>query len=233
MSNPRGKKISQFCCNPIACLLQLRIIIASSYKKGACGVRKGPFILCAAGAVLLVSYAILLCMPLSGGEDAQATPPPVSAPPTSVAQEQEAHSLFSSLAREDVAELRVQTPEQRYIFRCPDALRVSVNGQKADLGVFETLLEQVLSLPVVTISAFTPSTQACVTLELTADGTRYTASFYRGAREDDPYVSVVSSRPGADVRYHRTDSWRLGTMLLACEGTRILDEKGDETPFTE
>lgn len=205
--------------------------MASSYKKGACGVRRGPFILCAAGAILLVSYAILLCMPLSGGEDAQATPPPVSAPPSSVAEEQEAYSLFEPLAREDVAELLVQTPEQRYVFHCPDGLRVSVNGQKADLGVFQTLLDQVLSLPVVTIAAFTPATQACMTLELTAGGTRYTASFYRGAQGDDPYVSVVSSRTGAGARYHRTDSWRLGTMLLACEGTRILDEKGDETPF--
>ena len=46
--------------------------------------------------------------------------------------------------------------------------------------------------------------------------------------EDGKYAYVVA---GADKeRCLKTDAWRVGTLLLTCEGTRIFDASGQETP---
>ena len=109
-------------------------------------------------------------------------------------------------------------------------MRVSVNGQKADRDVFLTLLDQILTMPVVTIAPFVPADEATVTLTLYVDDAQYTAAFYQEADEESPTMSIISGNADAPC-YQRTDRWRLGTMLLACEGTRIQDEQGAETPM--
>ena len=52
------------------------------------------------------------------------------------------------------------------------------NGQMADDEVFSTLMEQILTLPVMACDPFSPEEDALLTLILTVNGTDRTASFY-------------------------------------------------------
>ena len=182
--------------------------------------------------------ALLACVLLSHascGDGRQAAPqaqPTVMNKPSTIADEAGAYALFAQLTASSVTRLCVTTPESQYAFRCADNTHISVNGQKADRDVFLMLLDQILTLPVVTVEPFAPTDEATATLTLYVDGAQYTAAFYREADEESPTVSIISG--GADgTCYQRTDRWRLGTMLLACEGTRIQDAQGAETPFGE
>lgn len=197
-------------------------------------MRKGPLIVCAAAVFLLVSFAILYGEPLISGRGDAIVPDAAasSSGPLSIADEQEAYALFGHLTNTAVTGLSLKTSESTYDFRCTDTLRVSVNGQKADYDVFSTLLEQILTMPVITVSPFTPSSSAAVTLTLCAGSAQYTVVFFRDEDEESPYVNLISG-DADDPCYQKTDRWRLGTMLLACEGTRIQDEKGEETPFVD
>ena len=58
------------------------------------------------------------------------------------------------------------------------------------------------------------------------DGARHTAFFYAGS--DAGRSTHISSSSQSTSAFHATDTWRIGTMLLACEGTRIQDEFGRE-----
>ena len=182
-------------------------------------MRRHPWILlCSAGAAVLFSCALALrTLP-------QADPAGTAAP------EPTATCGPASIADGSVTRLSVVTAESQYIFKCSEDARISVNGQKADRDVFLTLLDQILTMPVVTIPPFVPADEAAVTLTLVTDSTQYTAAFYRDGDEESPYISIISGGTDAPC-YQRTDRWRLGTMLLACEGTRIQDEQGAETPM--
>ena len=129
-------------------------------------------------------------------------------------------SLFPGMAAEDIAALSVTTQNGE---------TVSVNGRKADEEVFATLLAQIASLPVCPIMPFTPSAEPVMTLSIhMRDGARHTAFFYAGS--DAGRSTHISSSSQSIPAFHATDTWRIGTMLLACEGTRIQDEFGRETP---
>lgn len=183
-------------------------------------------------AAVLVSFALLThaARLYAAGMDAGVPEPCATLGPSTVADEADSYALFAQLPGGGVTRLSIVTPQSQYTFRCADETRVSVNGQKADRDVFLTLLDQILTMPVVTIAPFVPVDDASVTLTLVAEGAQYTAAFYRDADEESPYISIISG--GADAPcYQRTDRWRLGTILLACEGTRIQDEQGAETPM--
>lgn len=181
----------------------------------------------AVGAAALLTCALLTRAP--SGDEVQAEPVATRGPST-IADEADAYALFAQLEACSVTRLSVATPESQYTFRCADNARISVNGQQADRDVFMTLLDQILTMPVVTIAPFSPTDDASVTLTLVSGGTQYTVAFYLEADEESPYINIISG--GADAPcYQRTDRWRLGTMLLACEGTRIQDAQGAETPM--
>ena len=183
-------------------------------------------------AAVLVSFALLThaARLYAAGMDAGVPEPCATLGPSTVADEADSYALFAQLSSGGVTRLSVVTPQSQYTFRCADETRVSVNGQKADRDVFLTLLDQILTMPVVTIPPFVPVDEATVTLTLVTDSAQYTAAFYRDGDEESPYMRIISG--GADAPcYQRTDRWRLGTMLLACEGTRIQDEQGAETPM--
>ena len=185
----------------------------------------------AACAAALLFCALLLHA--SSGDGNQAAPqvqPTATSGPSTIADEAGAYALFAQLTASSVTRLCVATPESQYAFRCTDKARISVNGQQADRDVFMTLLDQILTLPVVTVEPFAPADEATATLTLYVDDAQYTAAFYREADEESPTVSIIS-RSADGPCYQRTDRWRLGTMLLACEGTRIQDEQGAETPM--
>lgn len=194
-------------------------------------MRKHPWMLIgAAGAAALLTCALLTRAPSGEAVSAPEARPSATRGPSTIADEADAYALFAQLAAGSVTRLSVVTPQSQYTFRCADDARISVNGQKADRDVFLTLLDQILTMPVVTIAPFSPTGDASVTLTLVSEGMQYTASFYREADEESPYMRIISG--GADAPcYQRTDRWRLGTMLLACEGTRIQDAQGAETPM--
>ena len=64
-------------------------------------------------------------------------------------------------------------------------------------------------------------------MTVSTDTQDFSARFYQDS-EDGKYAYVVA---GADKeRRLKTDAWRVGTLLLTCEGTRIFDASGQETP---
>lgn len=138
--------------------------------------------------------------------------------------------LFPELEKTFVTALSVTTPERSFSFACSREGRVSVNGQKADADVFATLLAQISTLPVASLAAFTPTHDPLMTLNVvTEDGQEFIASFYHGERSD-AYIRIICD-PQGSPHYSQTDGWRIGTLLLACDGTRIQDESGRETPM--
>ena len=188
------------------------------------------------GKLRKVTYAVLLCAAAAGvallcldagAPNAQpavgeSVPPPVGSAP---AAEGGVH-LFASVEQADVSALLVRSEDRSFDFLCGDG-GVSVNGQRADTEGFFTLLDQILSLPVVPCEPFAPEGEALLTLLLTADGCEQAARFYR--TESRGIARVVSDAPGESL-YGQVKSWRIGTLLMACDGTRIQDESGNETP---
>ena len=66
-----------------------------------------------------------------------------------------------------------------------------------------------------------------LTVTVSTDTQDFSARFYQDSK-NGKYAYVVA---GADkARCLKTDAWRVGTLLLTCEGTRIFDASGQETP---
>ena len=104
---------------------------------------------------------------------------------------------------------------------------LSVNGQKADEEVFSTLVDQLTADSFTLCDDFEPQNDALLTVTVYTDTQDFSASFYQ-EQGDSKYAYVVA---GADnERFLKTDAWRVGTLLLTCEGTRIFDASGQETP---
>lgn len=135
--------------------------------------------------------------------------------------------LFPSLSPASVTALSVTAGDRRFEFLCSgDA--VSVNGQMADGEIFSTLLDQILTLPVAACAAFSPEeSSAMLTLVVTTADHNNTVHFYKGSSQET--ARVLAGTPEEPV-YGVTKSWRIGTLLLVCDGTRIQDESGNETP---
>ena len=138
-------------------------------------------------------------------------------------------TLFPELSSANIRSVFVHTPERSFQFHLNAQGAVSVNGAKADAEIFSTLLEQITSLPVNPISAFpAEGTQLILTLEIHADGRQHIAHFYEN-NTAGTLTHIICGTPGAP-EYLRTDGWRVGTLVMTCEGTRILDAYGNETP---
>lgn len=145
----------------------------------------------------------------------------------SAAQTPHTTPLFPAISPSSVTALSVTAGDRRFEFLC-DGEEVSVNGQLADGEIFSTLLEQILTLPIASCAAFSPEEgSAMLTLVLTAAGHDNTVCFYEGSSKET--ARVLAGTPEEPV-YGVTKSWRIGTLLLVCDGTRIQDESGNETP---
>lgn len=180
-------------------------------------------------AVLLCAVAAAIALLCLGGGAADMRPAAdqtMSAPLNEESRGERGARLFAAVAQEEISALSVRSEDRRFDFLCGDG-GVSVNGQRADGESFFTLLEQILSLPVAPCEPFSPEGEAVLTLTLTADGLDHTACFYgTGSRE---LARVISDAPDEPL-YGQVKSWRIGTLLMACDGTRIQDESGNETP---
>lgn len=141
---------------------------------------------------------------------------------------QEVPPLFSSLDAQTVSDVTIATPERTFRFAQSDGV-VSVNGQKADAEIFMTLLTQIATLPVAERTAFLAQNDPFLTLTVDTNVDRLFVGFYR----DDPeqaYADVICMEEGEPPRYGVTKAWRVGKLVLTCDGTRILDENGNEAP---
>ena len=137
--------------------------------------------------------------------------------------------LFPNLDMEAITAISVRSPECSFQFFADGSGEVSVNGRQADAEIYLTLVSQISELPVARTEAFIPdSVQWLLTLTVCAGGKQHIARFY----EDDSAGKVARIVTGSEdaPEYGQTGGWRVGTLMMTCEGTRIQDERGNERP---
>lgn len=135
--------------------------------------------------------------------------------------------LFEGLDAQAISSVTVEADGREFRF-ATDAQGVSVNGRMADAEIFSTLLAQIVALPVAERAPYQPEGELMLTLTVACGEGELCARFYR-EDEDRPYADVVCAQDGG-VRYGVTKAWRVGKLVLTCDGTRIQDESGRETP---
>ncbi|MGN0777094.1 MAG: hypothetical protein ACI4MM_10510 [Candidatus Ventricola sp.] len=137
--------------------------------------------------------------------------------------------LFPSLSAEGITAIFVGTPDRSFRFDVDVSGEVSVNGQQADGEIYMTLVDQIAELPVVLTGAFVPdSTQLLLTLTICQNDVEHTACFYEDGGSGETARVVTGSADAPE--YGQTNGWRIGTLMMTCEGTRIQDERGNEHP---
>ena len=137
--------------------------------------------------------------------------------------------LFPDLDMNAITAISVFSPERSFQFYADGSGKVSVNGQQADAEIYLTLVSQISELPVHQTDAFIPdSVQWLLTLTVCTGGKQHIARFY----EDDSAGKVARIVTGSEdaPEYGQTGGWRVGTLMMTCEGTRIQDERGNEQP---
>ena len=134
--------------------------------------------------------------------------------------------LFPELTDSDISEIHIRAGDD-CAFDFSVRGELSVNGQKADEEVFSTLVDQLTADSFTLCDDFEPQNDALLTVTVYTDTQDFSASFYQ-EQGDDKYAYVVADAD--NERFLKTDAWRVGTLLLTCEGTRIFDASGQETP---
>lgn len=183
-------------------------------------------------ALTCMTLAAVLLLCLGSGRSGEADTPPAAAQEDAQTKKKAAArsegnaQLFSGVSGEMVTALQVRSEDRHFGFLCGGG-EVSVNGQMADAESFATLIEQILTLPVMPCEPFSPEGEAVLTLILTAGGHDRTACFYETESQE---MARVISCAQEQTFYGQVKSWRIGTLLMACDGTRIQDESGNETP---
>lgn len=163
----------------------------------------------------------------AGGEtESEAPADEASAPEQG---EVDGQPLFPELESARIESVLIYTPSRTFQFRCEDeGERVSVNEHEADGEVFDKLVEQILSCSFEPSEPFTAQEEPVLTITVSTQQEEYSARFYVG--DDEGWTANVVSEWMDEPQYLTTEAWRVGTMLLTCEGTRIFDENGEETP---
>ena len=209
---------SHFCFIPITSLLHPRAIIPHTQgRKG--GTQHGE-------ANFLSGGGLSAGLP-AANESAQTVSVTVgSNSPAADDASAAGQLLFPELSDTDITGIRIHANDDcEFDFSVRGEL--SVNGQKADEEVFSTLVDQLTADSFTLCDDFEPQNDALLTVTVYTDTQDFSASFYQ-EQGDDKYAYVVA---GADnERFLKTDAWRVGTLLLTCEGTRIFDASGQETP---
>ena len=95
---------------------------------------------------------------------------------------------------------------------------LSVNGGQADEEVFSTLLGQIRAAVSGESGRFAPRGELLLTVTVGGETDR-TISFYRDGADESRVIVLVSG--GGSERTCGTEAWRVGTILLACEGTQL------------
>lgn len=138
-------------------------------------------------------------------------------------------TLFPGLSSEAITAISVTTPDCCFQFRRDGDGNISVNGQQADSEIYMTLVSQITDLPVDDYNAFSPDhASLLLTLVVSTADSEHTARFYEDGGKGEK-ARIICGEPDAPV-YRQTGGWRVGTLMMTCEGTRIQDERGNETP---
>lgn len=191
----------------------------------------------AAGTMLVVGMAVFAVFFCLGDAGARTAPEQAAVQQSAEAAQNTAQALaqdgpvllFPDLDMNAITAISVRSPERSFQFYADGRGGVSVNGQQADAEIYLTLVSQISELPVAHTDAFIPdSMQWQLTLTVCAGGEQHTARFY----EDDGTGEVARIVSGAEdaPEYSQTGGWRVGTLMMTCEGTRIQDERGNERP---
>lgn len=137
--------------------------------------------------------------------------------------------LFPDLNAEAITAISIDTPESSFRFYTDGNGGVSVNGRQADAEIYGTLVDQISGLPVDVSAAFSAgSTKLLLTLTVYTGSERHTARFYEDGGTGE-FARVIAGTKG-EPEYGQTCGWRVGTLMMTCEGTRIQDERGNEQP---
>ncbi len=131
-------------------------------------------------------------------------------------------TLFPDLNSQSIVSISVRTQSRSFEFHCQDENAVRVNGALADAEIFCTLLSQIQELPVRAMNAAFPQDAPLLTLVVSTQDAQHTARFY----DDGGTKRAVHIVYGTTdtVAHRQTEAWRIGTLIMACEGARILDE---------
>ena len=190
-----------------------------------------------AGAGCAVGAAILALFFCYGDAGARTAPKLAAAGQIAGAQRKAAQAvavdgpvlLFPGLDMDAITAISVHSPERSFQFCADGDGGVSVNGQLADREIYMTLVSQIIELPVDVSDAFSTSgAKLLLTLTVCEGSEQHTARFYEGDGTGE-ITRVVSGSPDAP-EYGQTGGWRVGTLMMTCEGTRIQDERGNERP---
>lgn len=149
----------------------------------------------------------------------------VPAPSTS---QDDGQALFPGLDPAMVTAVSITTPQSTFDLRRSDSRLVSINGHRGDEEVFSTMLAHIAAMDFTATPPFPAPETPLLTLVVHQRGEAYTAAFYADGK-DGEHARIISIREPAPV-YGVTDGWYVGTLMLACEGTRIQDESGREIP---
>ena len=132
--------------------------------------------------------------------------------------------LFPNLNTDAITAISVNTADRSFQFHRDGRGDISVNGQQADSEIYMTLVNQISELPVNTSAAFSPdNTQLILTLTVFENGEQHTARFYEDSGTGE--IARIVAGPADAPEYSQTNGWRVGTLMLTCEGAPIQDER--------
>ena len=177
---------------------------------------------------LLISAAgaFLLLAAQPRGRQERDEIPAASSPPAVMESTQ---TLFPSFSANAVTAVSIVTPQTAFDLRREDGRLVSVNGRRGDPDVFMTLLEQIAAISFTPTDPFAGQSTPLLTLVVRQRDAEHSAVFYSDESKGDLTRIVIGH--GGTSAYGTTDGWRIGTLMLACEGVRVQDESGNEIPF--
>lgn len=168
----------------------------------------------------------LLLAPSPDQRQAQSAPAPL---PSAAPEQTATTPLFPCVDRCAALDMSIRASDRAFDFR-QTADGAIVNGNAADNEILSTLIEQVTQMPITPRGAFSTAEAPLMTITVVCGGAEHTARFYRSQQEED--ANVLYTRQQAQY-YGITDAWRVGTLLLTCDGTRIFDEGGNESPIRQ
>lgn len=178
-------------------------------------------------AILFAAALLVLCFPFMQKHESKNAAQPIQPGGASIILPPESgETLFPDLSAGAITSVTVHADSCAFDFLIDSRGAVSVNGRRADSEIFDTLIAQIAELPVVPLSAFAPAQEPVMTLIIRSGEKEHAARFYEGGEKgEDAFILAGSSDA---PRYRQTDGWRVGTLLMTCEGTRIQDERGNE-----
>ncbi len=182
-------------------------------------------ILAALSAAVFLPLCFARTQPKAASPDAAADPVVAS----SVQTEEGQSPLFPDFNASLVTQVMLAAPHAEFDLHRGGNHAVSVNGQRGDADVFMTLLEHIAAIAYTPTPPFVPQEAPLLVLTI-REGTAHESviTFY-GDNNQGEYARLIASGSG-EAQYGMTDGWRIGTLMLACEGMRIQDKNGKEMP---